>query len=270
MSLANLIEFLTRLFGDRDEQVKFENDPEGYLEDAGFGDLTGEDVADALPLVAESFSPEWSQSVAMSSRQMGGGQYVAAGAGGPAVLTNSAAPAATTASAVEQISYINHVTEIVNEDRSVHNLDQRNIIDNSFSQSFKNDGDVKLDQELDFDNDTAIASGEGAVAAGGAIKDSQVVTGDENVTAGGDVSGVVAAGGDATRDESKVETDIDVKDSFNDNSKDDHSTTTTIEVDDSFNTDNREIIRDSNNTDVDVDVEDSFNTDNSETENTST
>ncbi len=26
MSLVNLIEFLTKLFGDRDEQVKFEND----------------------------------------------------------------------------------------------------------------------------------------------------------------------------------------------------------------------------------------------------
>lgn len=50
--MANLLDFLRDLLASEREQQTFAADPVGYLASHGFGDLTGEDVAEAVSVVA--------------------------------------------------------------------------------------------------------------------------------------------------------------------------------------------------------------------------
>ncbi|WP_347108320.1 IniB N-terminal domain-containing protein [Paenarthrobacter sp. S56] len=153
---------------------------------------------------------------------------------------------------------VQQLIHVVNNYSYTTNIDDRDTInDQSVNQNIWANGDVSQV----FNQEAVIASGDGAIAAGDDVRDSGNTTtttttttnnyddhSDDhslNITNG---SGEVNVGN----------TDIEVNDSFNDNS--DHSV-----IKDSYNTTDSNNTTDSYNTDVDVDVRDSFNetTDNS-------
>jgi hypothetical protein len=56
--MANILEFLRGVLTDADSQQLFRNDPEGFVSRAGFDDLTGEDVVEAIVVLRRSLLPE--------------------------------------------------------------------------------------------------------------------------------------------------------------------------------------------------------------------
>ena len=249
--IQNLIDFLVDLFRDDDERAKFLDDPERYLERHGFDDLGRDDILEVLPLVSEGV-PELA--AAWCGLPLGGGRSFARAA----ALKDDPGRAAHDRSAADEITHLLNVSHVVHEgDVDVDNQfdwnfdydsTEDNRIDNSFTQEFKNDGDVKYDGDIDVDNRTTQASGDSAVAAGDDIEDSQLVTGDDNVVAGDDIEdsnvgddnnivnangndGSLAVDGVAVQDNSTDDHSVDVDDSFNET--DDHSVE--IENEDSFN-----------------------------------
>ena len=55
--MANILEFLRGVLTDGESQRLFRNDPEGFVTRAGFGDLTGEDVVEAVAVLRRSLLP---------------------------------------------------------------------------------------------------------------------------------------------------------------------------------------------------------------------
>ena len=55
--MANILEFLRGVLTDGESQRLFRNDPEGFVTRAGFGDLTGEDVVEAVVVLRRSLLP---------------------------------------------------------------------------------------------------------------------------------------------------------------------------------------------------------------------
>ena len=248
--IQNLIDFLADLFRDDDKREKFLENPDRYLERAGFEDLGRDDILELLPLVSEGV-PELAS--AWCSSPVAARNFARAAAlkdrddGGKGHNDRSAG---------DEISHLLNVSHVVHEgDVDVNNKFDWNFdydsttdnrVDNSFKQEFKNDGDVKYNGDIDVDNETTQASGAGAVAAGDDIKDSQLVTGDDNVVAGDDIEdsnvgddnnivnadnndGSLAVDGVAYQDNSEDDHSVDIDDSFNET--DDHSE----HIDGSFN-----------------------------------
>jgi len=56
--MANILEFLRGVLTEPDAQEAFRKDPEGYVDDAGFVDLTGEDVVEAVLVLRRSLPDE--------------------------------------------------------------------------------------------------------------------------------------------------------------------------------------------------------------------
>jgi hypothetical protein len=52
--MANILDFLRTVLVDEGAQRSFRHDPAGYLKEGGFGDLTGEDVAEAMNVLRRS------------------------------------------------------------------------------------------------------------------------------------------------------------------------------------------------------------------------
>ena len=56
--MANILEFLRGVLTEPDAQEAFRKDPEAYVDDAGFVDLTGEDVVEAVLVLRRSLPDE--------------------------------------------------------------------------------------------------------------------------------------------------------------------------------------------------------------------
>ncbi|GAA3248459.1 hypothetical protein GCM10017691_58640 [Pseudonocardia petroleophila] len=253
---ATIMEFLNNIFGDPAERAAFLADPEGFLADNGLDDLSCADFDDAIVAFVENNGRD--------DVNLGG------------TFTNTVPRDGES----DHEAIARHLTEIVHNygDTYITNEDNDVYNDQSFNGTVIADGDVT------FDNDIVSASGDGAVAAGDDIEDSNIVTGDDNIigngnqvgdgafgagSVAGDVSvddgGAYATNGSSasgSQDDNSQDNDITNTDNSDNSVNDSGNTTVDVDVDDAFNTDAS--VNDSLNTDASVndsfDVEDSGNT----------
>ena len=223
----SLLEFLLELLRDDDLRADFGDDPHGTLAEHGLDDLSAEDVHDCLVLLEDN------QTADFDREYHTGGNQVHVVPPPPVHYDGDDDHDAA-------VKYINeYVTKNYIDDRDT-------IVDNSINQQIDTGGG-DFDQEIDIDS--VVASGDGAVAAGDDISDSDIATGDRNVV-GDDARGVTGDGnttafgsGDATSTDLD---DVTVDDGgalavngngagSNRESDDDTTTTTTRTVEDSFN-----------------------------------
>jgi hypothetical protein len=244
----SLLEFLRELFTNVQMRDYFLEDPHGALEEHGLGHLSPADVHDALVLIEDTQTADFSRDYNTGDNSL-------------AVATPPPPPAHFDGDDHEAaVQYLNNY--ITNN----YVTDNDTIVDNSVNQQIDTGGG---DFEQDIDIDSVVASGDGAVAAGDDIEDSTIVTGDDNLVGegnvrgdgnvigdnnqavtgddnttsfgsgdasstevGGDVNvgagGAFSSGGDA-------EGGYDVDGSFNETET---TNTSTVEYDDSFNQDN--------------------------------
>lgn len=260
MPEMSLLEFLFKLISDPDLQEEYLEDPKETLEEAGLNDLSAADVRDALILIQDNQTADFSREYDTGGNEIDFRIPPVRGARAEGSKDNDDDEGA--------VEYINRfVTTNYVDDRDV-------ITDNSINQVVDTGGG-DFDQELDIDS--VVASGDGAVAAGGDIEDSEIVTGNDNQIGFGNVRGegnVVGDGnravtgngnttafGDGDANNTRVEGDVELGDgaafsaggnafvnntnnSVNDSFKDESERTTT----DSFNT----------RVDIDESINDSF------------
>jgi hypothetical protein len=167
MSDTSLLDWILSLLRDPDTRADFLADPNGYAQDHGFDNLSSGDVHDALCLIADDDN---------SSRSDHGTHY-------PAPRDYDHGNHDNGSDYLR--SYITNNYTTIEE----HNTN----IDNSVHQDIDTGGG---DFNQTIDNDPVVASGDGAVAAGGDIRDSTVTTGDHNVV--GDGNHAVTGDGNTT------------------------------------------------------------------------
>jgi hypothetical protein len=184
----SLLDTLIGIFSDDETQEAFQQNPEGFLNQNGFGNVTSQDIEAEMPRVLEALQGN-------SGGATQGGAANFAGSGNvvlpPPPAGGGGGEEGGLSGAVEAI---NHYTSVVNvteqsfEDNDYTSIDDRDTtVDQSVNQNITAFGDVNQD----FDND--VVSGDEAVAAGDG---SQVNTGDEAVQAGGDILDSTIATGD--------------------------------------------------------------------------
>jgi hypothetical protein len=256
---TSLIEFLLNLLRDPSAQEAFQDDPQGYLADCGIDHLSAADLHDALVLLQDNQEASYDRDY---------------NTGGNSITVHTPPPPPVDADDHEDaVHYLNNY--ITNN----YVYDNDTNIDNSLNQTIDTHGG-DFDQDIDVDNTTAL--GDGAVAVGGDVEDSQIVSGDGNVVGDGNVTGDnnivgddneavygddnTASFGDGDATSTSVGGDVnvsnggafgsggdtsgsyDVDGSFNDT---DTSTETNTDYHDSFNTDTNTEIGSHNDTDVD-------------------
>src|SRR5690606_23077531 len=186
----SLLDTLISIFTDNDTQAAFQEDPEGFLNQNGLGNVTSQDIQAEMPRVLS----------AIQGNTGGAAQGGAANFAGSGNVTLPPPPASSGGGGLAEgglqgaIESINHYTNVLNvtnqqfQDNDYTSIDDRDTtVDNSVNQNITAFGDVNQD----FDND--VVSGDGAVAAG---DDAQVNTGDGAVQVGGDLSDSTVATGD--------------------------------------------------------------------------
>lgn len=146
---TELLDWLLDLLRDPDARAAFIDDPEGYLNECGFGDVDSGDIRDALQVISDNDHYHNDHHVHWPP---------------PHNDHHDDTPATYLKTYVTN----NHT---VIEDHSTN-------IDNSVHQDIDTDGG---DFNQVIDNDPVVASGDGSVAAGGDIRDSDITTGDHNV-----------------------------------------------------------------------------------------
>ncbi|GAA5158305.1 hypothetical protein GCM10023321_37890 [Pseudonocardia eucalypti] len=152
---TSLLDWIMDLLRDPEARADFQDDPNGYAADHGFENLTAADVNDALTLIADDHAPGHDHN--------GGGHAV-----------HYPPPPRADHGDDNGADYLNNY--VTNNYTTVE--DHSTNIDNSVHQDIDTDGG-DFDQVID--NDPVVASGDGAVAAGGDIRDSDITTGDGNV-----------------------------------------------------------------------------------------
>jgi hypothetical protein len=166
---TSLIEFLMSLLRDPEALAAYQDDPDGYLASCGLSDISPTDVHEALVLIEDNQDADFSRDY-----NTGGNQVHVP------VPPSPPAPAPGQSEHEAAVQYINtYVTNNFIDDRDT-------ITDNSINQQIDTGGG-DFDQNIDVDS--VVASGDGAVAAGGDIEDSTVVTGSGNTVGDGNVSG---------------------------------------------------------------------------------
>jgi hypothetical protein len=187
----SLLDTLIGIFTDQDQQEAFQENPEGYLNQNGFGNVTSQDIQAEMPRVLESIQGNEGGAIQGGAANFAGSGNVVlppppAHGGEGADYDGGGLSGA--------IESINHYTNVLNvteqsfEDNDVTTIDDRDTtVDSSVNQNITAFGDVNQD----FDND--VVSGDGAVAAG---DDSQVNTGAGAVQAGDDIEDSTIATGD--------------------------------------------------------------------------
>ena len=265
----SLLEFIQKLFSNEDGvRDLFRENPDQTLADNGLADLTEDDVQDALVLVDDSQTADFSRNYDTGGNSI---DFSNANLGSRNSFDNDRdhdddGDGGGHKAAVEHLSRF--ITNNFVDDRDT-------TVDNSVNQQIDTDGG-DFDQDIDIDSN--VASGDGAVAADD-ITNSDVVTGDGNVVGDDNVTGddnVIGDGnevvsgddnttsfgdGDATSTNSGGDVPVDDGSSFSSGSGDttiDNSDNST-DIQDSGNVDNS--INDSGN----LDIDDSFQ-DNSETD----
>jgi hypothetical protein len=261
----SLMEFIRELLFNDDLRQDFSQNPEGTLADHGLANLSPDDVHDALVLVEDNQTADFSRDFNVGNNA----SFT------PPPPVNHAAGGDVHHQAVEYLnSYI------------TNNF----VTDNSFNQQVDTGGG-DFDQEIDIDS--VVASGDGAVAAGDDIRDSTITTGDDNQVGDGNIKGdgnvvgdnnqaVTGNGnttsfgdGDATSTEVSGDVSVGAGGAFgsggevtvdnSDNSLDNvGNTSTDNSINDSFKDSSDNSVHDSGNLSVDASTNDSFN-DNSET-----
>jgi hypothetical protein len=265
---TSLLDLLLNLIRDPEAMAAFKDDPDGFL--ASCGDISPDDVHDALVLLNDNQDADFDREHNTGAGHSGGHHVQVPPP--PAVPEKHEGESDHEAT----VRYLNtYITNNYVDDRDT-------IIDNSVNQQIDTGGG-DFDQEIDIDS--TAATGDGAVAAGDDIEDSNIVTGDDNQVGDGNVSGdgnvvgednnvvsgddnttsfgdgdanstsledvnvsdggALAVGGDATGEQ-------DIDGSFNDTTT---STESNTEYDDSFNQDNDHTSGSFNETDTDVDTD---------------
>jgi hypothetical protein len=180
MADMTLLEFLRSLIYNDEARQDFAENPDQALDDAGLGHLSADDVHDALTLMQED-----NQEADFSRDYDTGGNEVQIAAPEPVHHGDGDDDGD---SAVE---YINrYITNNYTDDRDT-------ITDNSVNQQIDTGGG---DFDQDIDVDSTVASGDGAVAAGGDIEDSTITSGDGNTVGDGNVDGEGNTVGDGNVD----------------------------------------------------------------------
>jgi hypothetical protein len=257
MTLANdLVQFLMHLFRDRQAAQDFLKDPERVLEDHGLGGVCAADVDAVMPVVldyapvtvnASRFDRDYNtggNSASTGHNGGGGGGYAPPPAGGG--HSGGDHEHDDHAHAVQQL---HHVVNNYSYTSMVD--DQDTITDQSVNQNVWADGDV----EQWFDNDSLVASGDRAIAAGddADVDDSNNIEDSHNRDNSTDNStdNSISAG----RDASVGNTDTDIDGSFNTDLDLD------ADIDESFNDESDNSTNDSHDDESDnsVDVRDSGN-----------
>jgi hypothetical protein len=264
---TSLLDLLLNLFRDPEAMAAFKDDPNGYL--APCGDISPDDVRDALVLLDDNQDASFDREYNTGASHTSGHGHVPPPPPAPEKHDGESDHEAA-------VRYLNtYVTNNYVDDRDT-------IIDNSVNQQIDTGGG---DFDQDIDIDSTAATGDGAVAAGDDIEDSNIVTGDDNQVGDGNVSGdgnvvgddnnvvngddnttsfgdgdanntsledvnvsdggALAVGGNATGEQ-------DIDGSFNDTTT---STETNTEFDNSFNEDNDSATDSFNETDTDVDTD---------------
>jgi hypothetical protein len=168
----SLLDMLKDLIFDDGERAAFTENPQHYMTTNGITEATGHDVAEAMLLVCDTLPPD----VALRYGAYTGGSTNVANTGanvrgGTAVVQVPPPPSPAPLpgetdfeAAVRQISYVTNVANnTYTDDRDLTQIDDRDTsVDSSINQRITALGDVNQS----FDNDTAVASGDGAVAAG--------------------------------------------------------------------------------------------------------
>ncbi|MFH5824303.1 IniB N-terminal domain-containing protein [Georgenia sp. AZ-5] len=265
-----LLEFIMNLLQDPKAAEDFRDDPHGTLEAAGLGGICGADVDAVMPVVLDrspiSFDRDYETGGNVSGgrdhrpdydrpdrdkpdydkpdRDKPGHDHDKPGHGHDKPGHDHDDDHDH---AVQQLHYV------LNKYSYTSTVDDRDtIVDQSVNQNIWANGDVTQY----FDNELTLASGDGAIAAGGDVDASTTDNSDHSTNVDIEDSEFNIGNTDVHVDDSfNKETDVDIEDSFNDDHSDnsDHSTNLDLEVDDSFN-DNSD-----NSVDNSVDVEDSFN-----------
>ena len=199
----SLFDTLLGIFTDDDTNTEFNQNPEGFLNQNGLGNVTSQDIEAEMPRVLEAIQGN-------SGGATQGGAASFAGSGNvtlppPPAYTGGGEGGGYEGGLSGAIESINHYTTVVNttnqqfEDNDVTNIDDRDTtVDSSVNQNITAFGDVNQD----FDND--VVSGDGAVAAGDG---SQVNTGAGAVQAGDDIEDSNVVTGSVT--DSVLADDID-------------------------------------------------------------
>jgi hypothetical protein len=167
----SILEFLQKMIADGGLRDFFARDPQGALADHGLKDVSPEDVRDAIVLADDSQTADFSRSFDSGFH----GTLPAAHAA--AHNEGHSDHSAGHREAVEHLSRF--VTNNFVDDRDTN-------VDNSINQQVHTDGG-DFDQNLDLHS--TVASGDGAVAAGGDIRDSTVTTGSGNQVGDGNIKG---------------------------------------------------------------------------------
>jgi hypothetical protein len=163
-----LMEFILNLLSDDEARQDFADNPDKALDDAGLGDLSADDVRDALELMHDD-----SQSADFSREFNSGGNEINVAAPAPVHHDDDGG----SESAAEYIN--NYITQNYIDDRDTN-------IDNSTNiQADTGGGDFNAD----IDVDSTVASGDGAVAAGDDIEDSTITTGNDNIVGDNNIEG---------------------------------------------------------------------------------
>lgn len=266
-TLANdLVQFLMSLFGNQEAAREFLDDPERALDHAGLGGVCSADVDAAMPVILD-FAPITVNASSFDRAYNTGGNAAATGGGGAVAVTPP--PSGGHGDSGEHWDHLHAVQQlhnVVNNYSYTTSIDDRDTItDQSVNQNIWAHGDITQY----FDNHAVIASGDRAVAAGDDVhmKDANNIRDSYNTDNSNDSStdNSVNAGRDASvgnthtdiSDAFNTDVDIDVADSYNDNS--DHSD----HSDNSDSSDNRVDNSDnSDHSDHSVDVRDVGNTEN--------
>jgi hypothetical protein len=264
---TSLLDLLFNLFREPEAKAAFRDDPNGYL--ATCGAISPDDVRDALVLLQDDQEADFDREYSAGAGHTSGHGHIAPPPPAPEKHDGESDHEAA-------VRYLN--TYVTNN--YVDNRDT--IIDNSVNQQIDTDGG-NFDQDIDIDS--TAATGDGAVAAGGDIANSDIVTGDGNQVGEGNLAGddnlvgdandvisgddnTTAFGdGDANRSALKdvgvnhggalsvgdtATGDHDANGSFNDT---DASTRNSTEFEGSFNTDNDATSRSFNGADTDLDTD---------------
>ena len=145
---TSLLDWLLSLLRDPDARAAFLSDPNGYLNECGFHDVSSADVHEALSVISDND--------AYSNHHV---HYPP-----PNDYHHDSNPA----------HYLNNY--ITNNYTTIE--EHNTYVDDSVHQNVDTHGG---DFNQVIDNDPVIASGDGAVAAGGDIRDSTLTTGNNNV-----------------------------------------------------------------------------------------
>lgn len=170
---GSIIDLFSLLFGNETARAAFEDNPDKFLEEQGFGDLSCDDLTAVLPFVSENIETDQGADITFPQHSTPHGDE------------DDHEAVVRTIKEVVHFGEVNNITNITN------------INDNDFAVT----NNVFADGDVDIDQDFNVASGEGAVAVDG-DNSGDIVSGDRNVV--GDNNEVVGDGSDNAFNEGSI------------------------------------------------------------------